>query len=194
MRRTLPILVLAAGALALSACATTSHASETRPSAATAAAKQPADANAATTAERTTAAKPAVCDAFQLQATTVDTSAGAGSVTSELRITNLDVRNACRLPGRLRVTLDNNGQTVATAKAAKDSNTTVVLGAQKSVTAVLKTANGAGNLPAGQTCTRPGRIMITLPGHPRHATFPESTNTTLRSCGGLTLSTLTPAR
>jgi hypothetical protein len=110
-----------------------------------------------------------------------------------LRLHNIDVRNSCRISGSVQVSLTSR-TTLKAVAGARTSNRHVVLGPDTSATMLLTTQASPTNLPAGQRCTEPGLLSITLPGTAAHRTDGETGDQNIASCGGLTLSELTLAK
>jgi hypothetical protein len=133
------------------------------------------------------------CDAFGMEITAVDTEPGMGHLETELRVHNINVGDSCRLPGGLRVSIVDRktGRPVASARTAGRA-TTVVLGPNASAAMLLRTQASVANLPAGQKCSSPGYLAITLPGRAAHRVTAEAGDRNYVSCGGLTLSALRP--
>lgn len=183
-----PVLVVAGvvtlGALAVAASVGTGFAAEVS-------AKPGAAAGHA--AAKTGAAKKSPvtpCDAFQLEARAAELEPGVGSVTSEVSIKNINVKDSCSIPGSLIGSIvDTKGKVLA--KTASAGSATVVLVPLGTATLDFKTLNGGVNLPAGQKCTGLGRLELTLPGKPRHSDLPVEGAEKFQSCGGIQLSALT---
>ena len=183
MRHVKPVLVVAGvvslGVLAVTASVGTGFAAEV---------------STKTSAGHAAAAKSSVasCDAFQLEARASELEPGAGSVTSEVSIKNVNVKDACAIPGSLIASIvDANGKVLA--KTTSAGGGTVVLKPLGTATVVYTTLGSAANLPAGQRCSGLGALQLTVPGNPKHSGLAVDGAEKFRSCGGIQLSALTIA-
>jgi len=187
MRHVKPVLVVAGvvtlGALALTVSVGTGFASEVPTKQASKTSVEHAAGTTATSTKRSVTP----CDAFQLEARAAALDPGAGSVTSQVTIKNIDVKNACSLPGHLIGSIVGANGKVLAKTTASGGNATVVLAPRGTATVVFKTANGPANLPAGQKCSGFGRLELTLPGHPKHSGLAVDGTDKFQSCGGIQL-------
>jgi hypothetical protein len=141
-------------------------------------------------AARARAATVRVCDARQLEVSILDVEPGMSHLDYTVQVRNMDVKDACRIPKGLAMTIIADAGPVATVHRDGPVRP-VVLGARKTATTYLTTLASADTLPRGARCSAYGFLQVKVPGARTDALTMDTTDTKIRSCGEISASPLT---